>query len=184
MGIRETLNQKKGAATAIAIGFLAAALGLIIWQVTATGQASGPPQLYFSADDGQTYFKADATNVPPFDHGGKQAVRAYVFKCGGKRFVGYLERYNADAHKAVLARQGKQSAPAAAPPAQPEGPGALREGKARADYGTFYGADVYGREVKRPGDKDWVPSSDFSKSAKVTNVKCPDGGGTAEPVTP
>ena len=32
--------------------------------------------------------------LPPFDHDGKQAVRAFVFRCeGGKPFVAYLLRY-------------------------------------------------------------------------------------------
>ncbi len=37
----------------------------------------------------------DLDKVVPFDHGGKPAVRAMVFRCkNGKPFVAYLQRYS------------------------------------------------------------------------------------------
>lgn len=87
-------------------------------------------KLFFTTDDGATFFTEDAKKEPPFDHNGKQAVRAHVFEAGGKKFVGYMERFTADALKArqnIAAGQG--------------GP---------ADI-TFANQ----KEFKRPGDKNW-----------------------------
>jgi len=187
MGIRETLNEKKGVSTAVAIGFVAIAIALIVWQVTATGGPSGPAQLFFTTDEGQTYFGADASSLPPFDHDGKQAVRAHVYECNGKPFVAYVERYKPEAKKALLARAGK--APAEAAPAEaasdepPQARGMPPEAAGRANYATFQGPSLYGRELKRPGEKDWTSSGDFAKAAQIQQVKCPDGS-APEPVTP
>src|SRR5439155_23406719 len=47
----------------------------------------------FSDDDGKTYFADDVYKAYPFDHNGKQAYRAYVYRAGsGTPFVGYLGR--------------------------------------------------------------------------------------------
>ena len=39
-----------------------------------------PTSGYFSDDDGKTYFQDDASKIAPFDHNGKQAVSAYLFR--------------------------------------------------------------------------------------------------------
>jgi hypothetical protein len=43
---------------------------------------------------------------------------------------------------------------------------------------------MYGRELKKPGDKDWTSSGEFAKAAALTNVKCPGGSGVPEVVEP
>src|SRR6187549_127395 len=101
MGLRESMNNhKRATAGVIAVIVLLAVAGLA-WQLTASSSgASGMAgQLYYTTDDGATTFTAPANLTPPFDHDGKQAVRAIMFSSdGGKtRFVGYLERYSAAA---------------------------------------------------------------------------------------
>ena len=104
------------------------------------------PDHYYTVDDGKTFFQASQTNVPPFDYNGQTAVRACVFSCTGHLFVGYLERYTTQAHQKEL------------------GP---ERGAAELE--------INGRELKKPGDINWVSSSDRTAVVKVTKVMCPDG---------
>jgi hypothetical protein len=113
------------------------------------------PDSYYSNDDGKTFFAAASENVPPFDRDGKPAVQAYVFQCCGKKFVGFLDRYNAEAHK--LKVSGK----------------ATRE------------TEMYGHELKKPGSSTWVKGHDLAVAGKVMDVQCPHGkGATPEQVEP
>jgi hypothetical protein len=111
-------NVPSGVAAATGI----AALLLAVLFTTAGGcdgtrsAARKPPRQFYSNDDGATWFAADASNVPPFDHDGKVAYRARVFKCGtGAPFVSHLERYAPEAKKkleAMYAKNPQGSAPA------------------------------------------------------------------------
>ena len=157
MGIRETLNEKPRL-TAGVVGTVAMiATAVVVMQVFAgrRGVPAKMPDAFFTDDDGKTFFVDSVTRVPPFDHNGKQAVHANVFECDGKRFVGYMDRFNAQAHKDLLA------------------------GKPRTAQ-----VEMYGRELKRPGEAAWVKSGVLSEEAKVTNVKCPLGHSSPEPVEP
>jgi hypothetical protein len=156
VGIRETLNQNPGLTTGVTAGIIVVALGIIIWQAAGgSGSApSGPNKLFYSDDDGATYFADDVTKVPPFDHNGKPAVRAHVYKCkDGKKFVGYLERVNADFRARMeKARPG------------PGGQAALMED-----------AMIGGMEYKKPGATNkWVRQM-TPDAQKVMDVTCPDG---------
>ncbi len=49
---------------------------------------------FYSDDDGRTWFIDSSTQIPPFDHDGKSACEAEVYRCGtGKIFVAYLQKY-------------------------------------------------------------------------------------------
>jgi hypothetical protein len=138
-------------------GVVVLAAGFIAYQVWASRPKfrMDLPNSYYTVDDGKTFFVANSSNIAPFDYKGKTAVAAYVFECGGERFVGYLERYLPDARQAIL------------------------EGRGTPQH------QIQGRELKRPGDATWVKSGDFSAVAKVTEVVCPHGGAHApEPVEP
>jgi len=157
MGIRERINDNRGATIGVIVGVIVLAVGLVVMQVMAGRKTfkSALPDLYYTADDGKTFFAANSKNVPPFDYQGKPAVKAYVFRCpDGKQFVGYLERYNESARKLIVA------------------------GKGTID------TQVFGRELKKPGDAKWVKSGDNAAVAKVTDIKCPDGKTDPEPVEP
>jgi hypothetical protein len=44
---------------------------------------------------------------------------------------------------------------------------------------------IYGRELKKPGETKWVKSGDITGSAPVMNVQCPHNGAhVPEPVEP
>ncbi len=164
MGIRESLNQNPAVTTGVTIGIIVLALIIILYQAfggggPTGGSSGGGGKLFFTDDDGKNYFADDASKIPPFDHGGKTAVRAYVFSCNGKQFVSYLERYNADAKKKMEAAKA-----------------------AGKDTVAMQSIQMGGMEVKRPGDKDWVSQTD-PRAVKVVQPQCP-GGGQLELVSP
>ncbi len=156
MGLREKMNQNPGITTGITAGIIVLALLFIIWQnMDSSGPyAGGVGKAYFSDDDGVTTFVDESNKIPPFDHDGKTAYRAYVFRCpNGKPFVQFLERYTPEGKKMVEAAKGK---PGELPP--PE----------QLDSGI---------EVKAPktGDKGWIKRSNAIASKIMDAQKCPDG---------
>lgn len=157
MGIRETLNKNPAITTGVTAGIVVLAIGVIIWQLwggSAPLASGGTAKAYFSDDDGATYFADATTKVPPFDHNGKQAVRALVFQCGtGQPFVGMLQRYTKEA-KAKLEK------------AQASKPGDI----------VMEDIEITGLEIKKPktGDAAWVKQTD-PKAGAVNRVTCPDG---------
>jgi hypothetical protein len=148
MGAREWMDSHPRLTIAGGCGIVVLAIGLIVAQVLAGKHRypSGPPDNYYTDDDGKTFFAASSANVPPFDHNGQQAVRAYVFKCGGQQFVGYLERFTPRYHDAVVAHG--------------ETPESVR----------------FGREIKNPGEAKWHAVTDLATENKLTDVHCPSGG--------
>jgi len=67
---------------------------------------AGVTSVYFSADDGKTYFPLDAATASPTQHDGKVAWRAHVFSCdGGKTlFVGYLSKFSPIIEESLVKR--------------------------------------------------------------------------------
>ena len=124
----------------------------------------GPGRAFFSADDGQTWFADDAARIAPFEKDGKEALRAYVFRCGaGEPFVAALARYTPSARKeleAILARRGDREA----------NPLAIRQ------------LELDGLELKAPGRPGWIKRSD-PRAAAFMSPRCPDGS-PAGPVEP
>ena len=157
MGVRQWFNENRGLTTGAAGIVVLAAVGFVVMQVLAARPKiqSGLPDAYFTVDDGKTFFVANSASVPPFDHKGQKAVRAYVFQCGDERFVGYVERFNDEARAAMTS------------------------GKATPQH------QIYGRELKRPGETKWIKSGEFAAVDKLAEVKCPHNGAhSPEPVEP
>jgi hypothetical protein len=123
MGIRDWINNHPKTAGSVAGVIVVVMIITIVVQVLANRRRfpSDFPQVYFTADDGKSWFAASASNIPPWDYQGQPAVAAYVFQCNGKRFVGYMERFSTKYHDAVVA------------------------------HGFTAEAMRYGRELKRPG---------------------------------
>lgn len=158
MGIRETLNKNPGITTGATAGIIILAVGFILWQSGMFGDSSGiATEAYYTVDDGATWFEDDINKVPPFDKGGKQAVRAYVYECpGGKPFVSHLERYTPAGKKAMEAAQKAND---------PNNPVVMED------------VMMTGLEVKEAGtgDKGWVQQGAGAAAAKIMELKCPDG---------
>jgi hypothetical protein len=128
---------------------------LALW-LTRSGQELPPSEPvgnleFYSDDDGATYFADDINELTPFKHEGKDAVRAYVYRCpGSPPFVGLLQRQTEFGRQQRGVAGGTGSRPTVAEPA------------------------VY--EVKKPGEKNpWLPvdPKHFTKVLEVMNVTCP-----------
>ena len=141
---------------AIAAALSIIALAIVVLWIGDAGRDLGPPQPvanleFYSDDDGATYFTDDVKELTPFRYEGKDAVRAYVYRCpGAAPFVGYLQRQT--------------------------GYGREQKGVAGATGSRPTVADPAVFEVKKPGNKyAWVPvdPKHFAKVLEVMNVPCP-----------
>jgi hypothetical protein len=134
MAIREWIERQKNAA--MAAGVCLIALSIIIAARQFRPHTIRPlANAYFTIDDGATYFKESLTKIPPFDHDGKEAVRAFVVSGdgGAHRWVAYLGKYSPETKQAI-----ESDAPR---------------------------ADPHNMLVKAPGSTQWTPmaSADLSK---------------------
>ena len=157
MGIRETLNENPRLTTGLTIGIIVVVLGFLAWQIWG-GSTSGSPNTvgtaskrWFTDDDGKTYFADEFKKVAPIQHNGKEAYEAVVYKCDGKTFVNHMIRYSAEGKKRM---EQILNTP---------GP---------ADVATIQSIenDI---EIKSPGQKDWVKSTD-PKASDVRKPRCND----------
>ena len=115
---------------------------------------------FFTTDDGATLFAEDISRISPFDHDGREAVRAFVFTCdGGKhQWVQCLQKFEADAKR------------------QLEGYNPQKGGRLPSRVSTL---------VKRPGASGWNSAAD-PRSTDIVEPHCPEGmgAGRIEPVLP
>jgi hypothetical protein len=136
-------------------GIVIVAAVIIIFAESRSASLQKIDRAFYSDDDGQTYFVDSVDKLFPFDHNGKQAYRAYVFKCGdGTTFVGYLARYTDSAKsrlQELMARPYNEVA------------------QQIAD------AESAGTEVKKPGDSTWYPQTS-PRAAEILLPKSPKGG--------
>jgi len=165
MGIREAMSKRPMIAGSVVVVFVAAAVVFVVVQLLglrapAPQMGGDPERAFFTVDDGKTWFVDDASQLAPFPHDGKEAVRAYVAECNGKKFVNHLERYTAEGKQATLRlREIVKKGPP---------PGSL-----------VAAAQQRGREVKRPGDTKWTQTGNAAADA-ITALK-PPAGASGEP---
>lgn len=158
MSIRQTLREKPVVGSSVAIGLIVIALGLTFYQRASRHQDWTPPQqVFFTVDDGKSWFVGDYKKVPPFEHDGKQAYRVFVFRCHDKEFAGYLERFTPEAQKVLLEVRSKPLSKTGAPDS------------------AAMDAMTRGREVKRPGDQKWTTCANPREVRPITNPACPHG---------
>lgn len=170
MSLRETLSRYPRTSKGVAVVFVILAIGYVYLEVrTPSATYANNPKAFFSVDDGKTWFVDSSANVPPFDKDGKQAVAAFVYRCssGGADFVGYLQRFTPQAKAALEQAQSKDAASQTA-----------------ADGAALHDVYTTGREVKRPGDAQWVSGANRVAAGQITMVKCPSGDDPAIPVEP
>jgi hypothetical protein len=158
MGIREKLNQNPWIATGGAGAVIVIAIVVVVMQAFGRG---GPPSdivtnsnVFFTTDDGKTWFADDVKNIPPFTKDGKEAVRAHVYRTSdGTEFVGYLERYSPASKRALAAALAK--------PVEEQ----LEDPYASVQI-----------ECKKPGETTWVSMND-PRAQAIMNVVSPKGAG-------
>lgn len=161
MAIREELNKRNGLITGVALVAIVLALAFITHHLTRGRHPAVPyfpAQAFYTTDDGATLF-ADAINkVPPFDHNGSPAVRAYVFTADSDKhqWVQYLEKYSDESVKKW------------------EGPSQDGLPKASAPSSS-------GLLVKKPGAQSWIHEEDSAAGA-ILNPQTPQGMGMELPV--
>lgn len=172
MSVRELMMEKKQATPILAGALLLIGLGAMTYQIISAGSSNARREInqYYSTDDGKTWFPDSEERFPPFDHAGAQAVRAHVFHCGDKTFVGYLEEFTPEAKHIIqtVTLAAKSAKPGDKPP-----PELARIGDAQRN----------GRVVKRPGEASWVPING-SAGAAVKTVFCPDSKQSAQEIQP
>jgi hypothetical protein len=158
VGLRDQINRKP----VIAVGAAGAVILVLICALVVSLKKGAPSAvsgalMYYTTDDGKTWFADAWEKVPPFDHDGQQAVRCYVYKTPSSgAFAGYLETYTPAAHDYL---SGSLNSPV----------------PVDTTKGTL---------VKRPGDKDWVSTASLA-GQKIKDVKPPNGSaGPVEPVSP
>ena len=137
MGLRQTMNENPVVTTVLTVAIMAAAISFIVWRSLNRNNSTSklPTTAYFSDDDGKTWFIDDAKKVPPFDHNGKSAYIAVLFKCSdGKPFVQRLEGYEPEAKKKIQA--------------------AIDSGKPALSAEYLFSNQ--GKMIKHPGDKAWA----------------------------
>lgn len=164
MGIREKLNENPAITTGVTIGIIVIALFYIIdSQITNFIFGDNPNSgritaMYYTTDDGATYFEDEAEKLPPFQKDGKDAVRCYVYSCDGKKtkFVAYLERLTPEVKKKI---EDSRKAPH-----DPNGVPAADIDMLQND----------GTEVKKPGTGKWVKRNTPEGEA-LASVNCPEG---------
>lgn len=158
VGVRDQINSKPAIAGAVIAGVIVLLIAFIFLQLRANHESpiSGE-RMYYTTDDGRTWFADAVEKIPPFDHNGSMAVRCYVFKTSNSApFVGYLETYTQPVHDRLAG---------------------ITKGLAPIDQWS-------GTLVKRPGDAKWVVGMSPA-GQKIMNVKSPDASPEPpQPVTP
>ncbi len=133
---------------------VALALGLSLRSSLGPERGARITQAFYSDDDGKSYFAEALAKPSPFDHGGKLAYRAYVYRCSDSSitFVGYLARQ--------------------APDEKPQG--AMGSTADAVKAGAAQGKSAGLTEVKKPGDSKWV-AINGADGTTIINVTCSDG---------
>lgn len=163
MSVIENLRDKKGLSVGLSAGMVVIAI-LIAYMSLKSNIPGDVKKAFYSVDDGDTYFVDDLNKAYPFDHNGKQAYRAYVFRGNqdGKKFVGFLERMN-DAGRAKMVELA----------AQPHD-------KAEPDIARLLATCT---EVKKPHDTQWAPVNSPAYGL-IVNPSSPDGSKDVQCINP
>lgn len=152
-------KKKKVYSLVLAVGLIGVSV-LIIGYTSWPERKFSPGKAYFTDDDGKTWYEDSNDNIPPYQHNGKEAVGAIIYRTAksSKPFCGFLFRFPANV-KSQIEKEG-------VPPGTP--------GKSRSSIA--YGPDVASqREVKAINSKGkWVPIGS-SEGIAVMSVQSPDG---------
>jgi hypothetical protein len=100
VSLRKWINERAGIGIAIACATLLAGAVVLGLQLRNSRQRPTGSLVWYTTDDGKSWFPESALKLPPFDHEGKKAYRCYVFACkDGAEYVSHLERLPADLKK-------------------------------------------------------------------------------------
>lgn len=163
MSFRAGIQRHPRVSVGVAV-LLLGLVGLVIASNVSAPTRPGEASLYFTTDDGRTWFRASAKNVPPFEHDGKAACQVFLWTGdGGKTLVvSHLFRYTPAGRQRILEQQKNGSSVA-------------------GDVITA----MTESEVKRPGQPEsaWVRISD-PRSRAIVSPPRDAGGKQLAPVIP
>lgn len=168
MNLREWLGAHRiaGLIGALALIFIPPATAYLMWPHGQTVITPEKAEAFYSIDNGKTWFADKALKLPPFDYEGSTAVGVELFEASGKQFIGYLERYTPEGKERISEFRDRQAAGKVSP----------------IDPGPYLWVQRNGREVKRPGDTNWLPASD-PEAQRIMHPQSSDGS-PAFPVLP
>jgi hypothetical protein len=149
MSLRDVMNKNPIVAIGATAAVVVLALVFIVMQMKSPEVAKPASGLYFSVDDGKTFFTGETGKIAPFDYNGQPAVRAHVFEINGAKKVGYLEKFS-DAGKARAEK-------------------AIARKRFMVDD---FENDIL---IKKPGDKKWTARNDPDRAGAIMSVTGPDG---------
>ena len=176
MGIRETLNQYQYIAAGVTIGAIVAAGVFIVSSMKEGATPRYGSVAYYSDDDGASYFEESNKLIPPFDHHGKPAYKAYVFTCSKDKtkWVGYLEGYLPEARTKMQELQASMDELAKQPNASPPS----RDKDPVYALSAIQTKGLVVKQPDRPGQppNKWVSQADGSAFFKAQRPVCPNGG--------
>jgi len=157
MGVREGLNSHRRLTIGLTVAVVAFAVGFAAWTIFAGDEKTAGQKIWFSDDDGKTWFKDDATKITPFDHNGKPAVMCFVYTYdGGKTlWAAYLMRHQAGWKEKVGAFTKHR-------PSNPR---------------DMMAINAPPMEVKKPGANDWFLVTD-PRGETITDpreIRAPNG---------
>ena len=164
MGIRETLNENPKLAAIGTVIIMAGSLIYIGMRYFHPHPSASqvPSKSYYCNEDGSELFIDSAANIPPFDHNGKTAVRAFLFKTAdGRVFIQRLEKFD-DTSKERIHEQ------------------IIKNGMPAMQLRQMYPQGIM---VKRPSDKEWLQANSPA-AAELMIAKSPwDGSKDVRPVS-
>jgi hypothetical protein len=160
LGLREAIRKKQGLTAVVACVIIAVAMVAIFVQARDGGFAS-PDDVYYTKDDGKTFYPDTADKLMVPDASGNPNVRAHLIEVNGKQVVGYMSRMTPEALKTI---QEAQEARKAGRPVDGRKLSAIAQN---------------GVEYKKPGDAKWIPSSDVQAVTKIRSLQRPGEGNVA-----
>ena len=166
MSTREEKLKRLGPGIAAALFLVAIGIAALQLSGGKTNAVAAAEQAFYTDDNGKTFFTDEINKIVPFNHNGKQAYRADVFKGpDGNKFVGLIYRHT-DSGK----REMEQF---------------IASGKDDPDGVEREGIESRGMQVKRPSepDKAWV-LADYGHVATLQSTMKTPAGAPAELVTP
>jgi hypothetical protein len=177
---RSKRNQKllTGIGTAVVLAIL-----YFSWHST-PGDSSTRALVYFSNDDGTSFFAEDPAKLAELERQSKPAYVAGVFSCdgnGGHRFVAYLTRESLEDLTAI------DQAKAQADETRSKYPfNDAHVARAEDTVTEKLSAAKAHTEIKRPGSSNaWTSINEAAGQDMLNNVKCPAGSsGVPQMVTP
>jgi hypothetical protein len=163
-------NRRFGYGVAMTVLMVGGAVLAYQWVSQFRSERLPDIRVFYTIDDGKTYFADSEGKLPPFDLPNGVAVRAHVFNGGSGPFVGYLERFSPEA-RTVITRVG-EAARTAKPGDKPP-----------PELAKVADAQRNGRQVKRPKDTAWV-SINSAAGQTITRVTTPGSKVPATEIRP